>query len=108
MLSVTITDHDIKILYKNTDQHGYSMSGMSRRFVVLVVEQNRIRNISWMVAEALDYRRGKSEDDVVVTGCGMDMSFHLVCTLASTLFGYIDPQKDKMHTNCYGLNHYHL
>ena len=45
-----------------------------------------IRNISHLVAAALELRRNFDTGGVVVTGCGMDMGFHLVYELSSVMF----------------------
>jgi hypothetical protein len=61
-----------------------SKSGMSRQISVFCVEVSDIRNLDWMVAQALDWR---IRDAVVVQGCGMSMTFHLVDTLSYALYG---------------------
>ena len=52
-------------------------SGMSRHITFYVVEGNSIRDISHLVATVTENRY--SEDNgVQVSGCGMDMRFHLM------------------------------
>jgi len=66
-----------------------SSSGMSRRIKVLAQDgranRNPIRDISWLVADALGYK-WNGEGSVVVGGCGMDMGFHVVYSLSRVLF----------------------
>jgi hypothetical protein len=63
-----------------------SKSGMSRRIVPLIVHPDgEIMNISGIVSDVLEWR-WHDDGSVVVGGCGMDMGFHLVYCLSSTLF----------------------
>lgn len=71
-----------------------SRSGMSRDIKCLIVAQDLstldgigVRNISRHVALALEWPLSKEGDAVRVSGCGMDMGFHLVYSLARVLFG---------------------
>lgn len=61
-----------------------SKSGMSRDIDVVIVDGEDIKNISYWVACALDYKLNNR--GIRVGGCGMDMGFHLIYTLSSTLF----------------------
>jgi hypothetical protein len=61
-----------------------SKSGMSRQISVFCIEGSDIRNLDWMTAQALDWR---IRDAVVVQGCGMSMTYHLVETLSYALYG---------------------
>lgn len=66
-----------------------SRSRMQRRIKAMIIrdgdgEPRHIANISWKVATAIGW--GFKEDAVVVNGCGMDLGFRLVYTLARTLF----------------------
>lgn len=69
-----------------------SASGMSRRIRVMIVggtqhgEPPYIRDISYLVARALNWRRSQADGGVIVGGCGMDMAFHLVYTLGYVLW----------------------
>jgi hypothetical protein len=64
-----------------------SRSGMMRVISAKVIRDNEPRDISWLVAKALDWSyQDKWPYGVKVNGCGMDMAFHLVTTLASTLW----------------------
>jgi hypothetical protein len=75
-----------------------SASGMSRHIAVYLPysrtdtladgtqsETVGVSNVSWLVAYALGWKLNKAETAVVVGGCGMDMRFHLLDTLAHTL-----------------------
>jgi len=61
-------------------------SNLSRHIKVFAIDGKRILNVSGYVAEYLDYRFTK-KDAVFVSGCGMDMGFHLIYTLSQKLYG---------------------
>lgn len=64
-----------------------SRSGMQRGIKVLAVSpRDGIQDASWAVARALDWRLHRV-GGVKVDGCGMDMGFHLVYSLAHALYG---------------------
>jgi hypothetical protein len=90
-----------------------SANGMSRRFKVLHVINGEIHDISYAVAEVLNWRKSKRGNEVVVSGCGMDMGYHLICSLSYAL-GYNNDEHGRLKgtpdgvTNCYGLNHKHI
>lgn len=68
-----------------------SASGMTR-CIDLRVFRGDSRNpttqwLSYWVAKALDYTFDEKTEAVKIGGCGMDMGFHLVSTLAAKLFG---------------------
>ena len=69
-----------------------STSGMTRRISFFMVEyyQNvpQITNISWYVANILDYKRNSKDGGLTVSGCGMDMGFAVVYDLSSVLYGH--------------------
>jgi hypothetical protein len=69
-----------------------SQSGMSRDISLFIVEDNRLRNITYTVAIALGEKpKDKNGQRVIrVNGCGMDMGFHLVYSLSSVLYGHED------------------
>jgi hypothetical protein len=72
-----------------------SKSGMQRSIGILMVDSDGgIDDISGWVALAVGWRRDYKRGGVIVSGCGMDMGFHLVYCLAATLFGegYLLPQ----------------
>tara|TARA_R110000823_G_C15693993_1_gene475688 strand:+ start:182 stop:526 length:345 start_codon:yes stop_codon:yes gene_type:complete len=68
-------------------------SGMSRRISVLATSirsgDGSISNYSYAVSQVLGWKHGPSRESasVKVSGCGMDMGFHLVYTLSSILYG---------------------
>ena len=68
-----------------TSLNSVSSSGMSRQISVYVVDGDSIRNITWLVAQILDYKIG-SKGGMVVGGCGMDMGFHVVYGLGRALW----------------------
>lgn len=62
-----------------------SSSGMSRRIDLYVIRKNKPRYLSGYAGVALGMRRHKY-GGLVVSGCGMDMGFHIVYELSRTLF----------------------
>ena len=62
-----------------------SSSGMSRAISLYVKSEGDMRNIDSLSADALGYKLAK-KTGVMVSGCGMDMGFHLVYSLGSTLW----------------------
>ena len=78
-----------------------SSSGMSRRIDLYVMRDNEPLRITWRTADALGYRYDRKHEALVVSGCGMDMGFHVVNSLSTALFcpnGYT-------HEGAYALNH---
>jgi len=69
-----------------------SASGMSRTMSLYVVKENRLINITYYVANLLEWRLVDVNGSRVmrVGGCGMDMGFHAVYTLSRVLFTSID------------------
>lgn len=61
-------------------------SGMSRQIAVYAIEDGQIRNVSRWVAWATESRLSKSDDAVIIGGCGMDMCFALVYNLSHALY----------------------
>lgn len=60
-----------------------SRSGMMREIELYTIDSGELCRLSWSAACALDWPLGKS-GGVRVSGCGMDMIFHLVdCVMAS-------------------------
>jgi len=74
-----------------------SRSGMQRTVCVIKNEED----VSWLVARALDMRFDRDRGGVKVTGCGMDMGFHVAYSLSRTLypegFGCIGKPNDAAH-----------
>ncbi len=67
-----------------------SKGGMSRELSVVTVCRDRIINLDGYVGRMLGLRLG-SHDGLVVRGCGMDMGFDVVHSLAGVLYrdGYV-------------------
>lgn len=63
-----------------------SRSGMSRHIGVIINQDGDMRDITGLVARAVDYRINKDRDALVANGCGMDMGFEVVYNLGRTLF----------------------
>lgn len=65
-----------------------SASGMSRTMSVKIVRDNRIDDITFYVAHALDYPLVEVNGSraIRVSGGGMDMGFHVVYSLGRVLF----------------------
>lgn len=64
-----------------------SQSGMSRAISVLAVDGDEITDVSWLVQKVTSFRLHPSRPGLKVTGCGMDMAFHVVYTLAQEIYG---------------------
>lgn len=65
-----------------------SSSGMSRRIMVIGVQDGEPVNVSWYVAHALGLPLVESHGWAVrVHGAGMDMGFSIAYDLSSVLFG---------------------
>lgn len=62
-----------------------SSSGMSREISAYVVSDGKIVCIDWYIVRILGWKQGKA--GVKVSGCGMDMGFHLVSTLSRAMYG---------------------
>lgn len=59
-------------------------SGMSRRIAFFVLDGQRVQHIGGWLAAILDKKLG-DDLDIRVTGCGMDMGYHVVSQLAYAL-----------------------
>jgi hypothetical protein len=57
---------------------------MSRQIDCYIIRDNKPVNISGFVADTLGWTRGNK--GIRVSGCGMDMGFHLVYSFAQALF----------------------
>jgi len=79
-----------------TSVKSVSSSGMSRTMSLYVVDGNRIQNITYYAAQALDWPLVEKNGSRVlrVSGCGMDMGFHTVYTLSCVLFAATMPSSD--------------
>ncbi len=63
-----------------------SKSGMSRVIDFYTIENNKPQYLSGLIRMALGYRMAKN-GGLVIGGCGMDMGFHVVYTVASVIYG---------------------
>ena len=64
-----------------------SRSGMYRHISVHGIKDNKDSYYSYHVAKVLKWAYKDKTNAVGVGGCGMDMGFHMVYTLASVLYG---------------------
>mgnify|MGYP006969594966 FL=1 len=64
-----------------------SKSGMSRHIKVLMPRGDQIENLSWYVAKLLGWKYKDNTRSIFVQGCGMDMGFSTIYTLAQALYG---------------------
>lgn len=67
--------------------HHVSNSGMMRILDVYTIKDNIPLRYSWSVAQVLGWTYDKKHEGIKVTGCGMDMGFHLVDSLNRVLYG---------------------
>lgn len=82
-----------------TNVASVSKSGMSREIRVVVFAKHAngslesidneplIYHPNYAVAVVLGLRQSRKNDGVIVSGCGMDMCWHLVTRLAHALYG---------------------
>lgn len=63
-----------------------SQSGMSRRISLYTIQDGKPRNIDSLAADAIGWRRNDYAGGIVVSGCGMDMGWHLVDALSHSLW----------------------
>lgn len=61
-------------------------SGMTRFIDLYYIKDNVPHRITWQAAKALGWTYDIKREALRVGGCGMDMGFHAVYTLASILF----------------------
>lgn len=67
-----------------------SSSGMSRRISLVIPTTDHdgkpaVTSIDWLAARVLSYRQ-HDKGGLMVSGCGMDMGFHVVYALGSALW----------------------
>ncbi len=79
-----------------------SCSGMFRCISFIAIKRNKPICLDWYIERICNYRRNKNHTGLSVSGCGMDMCFSVVYTLASTIF------KDRRGNNGYKLGSEHL
>lgn len=80
----------LNVILKPNDRVFYrvnkvSRSGMSRRISFYAILDNDLLNLNYLFETVLDYN--SNEDGVLIRGCGMDMGFHAISTISSTMFG---------------------
>lgn len=63
-----------------------SSSGMSRSISVMTIEGGDVRQWDYHVARVLGESIDERREGVKVSGCGMDMGFHLVYALGSAVW----------------------
>jgi|TARA_S200002703_G_scaffold56765_1_gene49501 hypothetical protein len=64
-----------------------SKSGMSRHIKIMRPYNDEVENLSWYVAKLLGWTYKDNTRSIFVRGCGMDMGFHVIYTLAQALYG---------------------
>lgn len=65
-------------------QRSVSKSGMYRRLDLYIVARGQLERITYNAAVVMDW--SMNDSGIGVGGCGMDMHFHIVYTLARYLF----------------------
>lgn len=88
-----------------TSLQSVSSNGMSRRIKVFIVHDNQIIDITWWTANAIECRYNNKKEALVISGCGMDMGYHVVYSLATVLRYKKSGMGSENVGNCYGLNH---
>lgn len=63
-----------------------SNSGMSRSISFKVIYKKELIDLSWWISKALEYPFNDKKHAIKVSGCGMDMAFHVVHNLSHVLF----------------------
>ena len=63
-----------------------SSSGMSRDIRTFISNKGGITCIDWYVSHALGYKRNPKNGALKISGCGMDMGFHVVYSLGRALY----------------------
>ena len=74
-----------------------SNSGMYRHIQILATKKNRIYNLSYYVADLCGFKFKDDTCAVGVSGCGMDMGFHVVSTMSHFL--YRDKKRGEYYVN---------
>ena len=77
-----------------------SGSGMSRRISLHIIQNEEPVNIDWHTARATGNNVSHNHEGINVSGCGMDMGFHLVYILSQALF----PKGFKTNKKCRARN----
>ena len=63
-----------------------SKPGMYRVMDVFIIKDNIPLRLTWSVADAIQERYDRKHEGIGVTGCGMDMGFHVVYNLSRVLY----------------------
>lgn len=63
-----------------------SQSGMQRRISLVVFKKNKPLFLDYWASKALGWRLDRDKEGIIVSGCGMDMGFHLVYTMSRVIF----------------------
>ena len=82
-----------------------SKSGLTRVIDLVKVEDGEILNIGYNAALALGWPYDRRREGVRVSGCGMDMGFHLVYSLAHALFSGDQTASERGEGAGYSLTH---
>lgn len=61
-------------------------SGMSRHISVVAHDTDGPSDVTWLVARALDVRMDRDTGGLKVSGCGMDMGFHVAYNMSRCLY----------------------
>jgi len=64
-----------------------SNSGMTRNISFKITDKDNILDLSYHMARALKYPFNDKKHAIKVSGCGMDMAFHVVHNLSHVLYG---------------------
>ena len=81
----------LKELIKKNDTIYYfvvkvSPSGMSRHIRFFKIENNQIEHLTYNICKELNYKYKNITNGLYVSGCGMDMGFHIISNLSYYLF----------------------
>ena len=63
-----------------------SNSGMTRNISFKITDKDNILDLSYHIAKVLEYPFNDKYHAIKVSGCGMDMAYHVVHTLSRVLF----------------------
>ena len=64
-----------------------SNTGLTRNISFKITDKDNILDLSYHIAKALQYPFNDKKHAVKVSGCGMDMAFHVVHNLSHVLYG---------------------
>lgn len=63
-----------------------SRSGMYRVIDAYIIRDNEMLRYSWSIAKAIGDKYDRNHEGIGVSGCGMDMTWHVVNSLGYALF----------------------